>query len=285
VALNFPLEGSGSDEKYAGVISFTAINTSTGSSRAAAAASASSGGLGDLGRFGRGDQSGTVQSYGGAVNLYLPQGITISDGVGYENTDLGIIGAGVAYGAEALSNKGASAGISQILSDATSTIDRFKSNFSGTELAKYAPALAEMFPGVGSAVAAGTGITANPHRRSIFKDVALRQFSFNFTMQPTSADEANVIKEIVKFFRVNLYPEKLGQIAYKFPTKFEIKFTYGGKEVANKLLPCYMTSVQTQYNPRSSSFHTGGEFTETGISLTFQEETTLDKQKIAEGGY
>lgn len=285
MALNFPLEGSGSDEKYAGVISFTAINTSTGAQRAASVSAANLPSGAGRAEITSALAGGTVQSYGGAVNLYLPQGITISDGVGYENTDLGIIGAGVAYGAEALSNKGASAGISQILSDATSTVDRFKSNFSGTELAKYAPALAEMFPGVGSAVAAGTGITANPHRRSIFKDVALRQFSFNFTMQPTSADEANVIKEIVKFFRVNLYPEKLGQIAYKFPTKFEIKFTYGGKEVANKLLPCYMTSVQTQYNPRSSSFHTGGEFTETGISLTFQEETTLDKQKIAEGGY
>ena len=72
MAFNFPLEGSGSDEKYAGAISFTAINTSTGAQRAEAAGIDPNSPLTSsvVG-------SNTVQTYGNTVNLYLPQGITI----------------------------------------------------------------------------------------------------------------------------------------------------------------------------------------------------------------
>ena len=262
MALTFPLVN---DEKYGGMVSFTAVNTS--------------GRGGFAGPYGPGKR--TVSSNGGSVNLYLPQGVTINDGVAYENTDLGIIGAGIASGANSFFNKGIGAGLKSIVSDASSTIDKTKSSFFGTEGRAYSAALAERMGG--AAVAAGTGITANPHRRSVFKDVALRQFTFNFSMMPMTIEEAEVSEEIVKFFRINLYPEKLDEVAYKFPAKFNIEFTYNGQQVANKLLPCYLTSVQTQYNPQSSSFHKGGKFTEIAISLSFQEETTLDKEQIEQG--
>ena len=265
MALNFPLDQS---EKYGGVISFTAINSSTTTQRAGGAA-------------GVGMRTRTISTMGGSVNLYLPQGITISDGVAYENTDLGMLGSGIAHGAKSLYEQGVARGYNGLLNDASSTIDKTKSSFFGSEGKAYLAALAERVGG--AAVAAGTGITANPHRRSVFKDVALRQFAFNFSMMPMSAEEANAAKEIVQFFRENLYPEKLGEVAFKFPTKFQIEFSYKGQPVANKLLPCYLTSAQTQYNPRSSSFHNDGNFTEIGISLTFQEEKTISKEDVQAG--
>lgn len=268
MALSFPIEP---DEKYKGRISFQAINSS----------SSFSSGAGSLSAAESGPSVTTTQTLGGSVSLYLPQGITISDQVGYENTDLGIIGSGIAFGAKSIYEGGVVRGAQNIINDGGSTIDKRKSGFFGTEGKAYLAALAERFGG--AAVAAGTGITANPHRRSIFKDVALRQFSFNFIMQPLSPEEANASKEIVQFFRTNLYPEQIVDDAYKFPTKFRIRFTYDGKEVANKLLPCYLTSAQTQYNPRSGSFHNDGNFTEIGISLTFQEETTLTRQLVEQG--
>ena len=268
MALTFPIEP---DEKYQGRINFQAINST----------SSFSAGTGSLSAAERGRSVSTVQTNGGSVSLYLPQGITISDQVGYENTDLGLIGSGIAFGAGALQEQGLVKGVQQVVNDGISTIDRAKSGFTSTEGKAYLAGLAERFGG--AAVAAGTGITANPHRRSIFKDVALRQFSFNFIMQPLSPEEADASKEIVQFFRENLYPEEIGNAVYKFPTKFQISFTYKGSEVANKLLPCYLTSAQTQYNPRSGSFHTDGNFTEIGISLTFQEETTLTRQLVEQG--
>lgn len=267
--VTFPLEP---DEKYKGRITFQAINSSSSPTRAGGAA-----GVGFTGGV------STTQTLGGSVNLYLPQGITISDQVGYENTDLGLIGSGIAFGAKTLYEQGVVKGSQSIINDGASTIDKAKSGFFTSEGKAYMAALAERFGG--AAVAAGTGITANPHRRSVFQDVSLRQFSFNFIMQPLSLREAEASKDIVKFFRTNLYPEQIGSDVYKFPTKFKIRFKYGDKEVANKLLPAYLTSVQTQYNPRSSSFHKDGEFTEIGISLTFQEETTLTRQLVEQGGF
>jgi hypothetical protein len=284
VALNFPIVR---DEKYEGRISFTALNSSTSGQRMAAIgtsnpnlAAAVVGGdqrIGDK----------TITTTGGTVNLYLPQGLNFQDGVQYENTDLGIIGSAVANTASNVYRDPSVRGIQAATSTASSISDQIFSNLFGAQGREAAAGLAERFApgGLSDAIAMGTGITANPHRRSIFRDVALRQFSFNFTMVPASPDEAAASEEIVKFFRVNLYPERAGPAGalYKFPTKFEIGLTYKGQEVATKILPCYLTSVQTQYNPRSGSFHTDSKFNEIGISLSFQEETTLDKQKIEEG--
>lgn len=274
MALNFPIE---QDEKYGGSISFTAINASTGAQRFA-----SNQGLTGAALIGAAEDRQTIQTSGGTVNLYLPQGVTVSDAVGYENTDLGIIGSGIAFGASEIMNKGGTKGIQSIIDQSGSMADKVTSNMFGPEAKAALAALGEGF--LGSAVAAGTGITANPHRRSIFKDVALRQFAFNFIMIPQSPAEAEASEQIVKFFRTNLYPEKLaGGIAYKFPTKFEIQMSYKGQQVANKILPCYLTSAQTQYNPRSGSFHNDGKFSEIGLSLSFQEETTLTREDIEEG--
>lgn len=282
MALNFPIER---DEKYEGRISFTALNSSTGAQRFAS-------GTGSLSAAeGRGGQRGvannkTITTTGGSVNLYLPQGLNFQDGVQYENTDLGIIGSAISGAAGSVYRDPSVKGIQAVTNAASSVADQVTSNLFGAQNREAAAGLAERFlPGASNAIAMGTGITANPHRRSIFRDVALRQFSFNFTMVPASPDEAAASEEIVKFFRVNLYPERAGPAGtlYKFPTKFEIRLSYKGEEVATKILPCYLTSVQTQYNPRSGSFHTDSKFNEISIALSFQEETTLDKEKIEDG--
>ena len=282
MALNFPIER---DEKYEGRISFTALNSSTGAQRFAS-------GTGSLSAAeGRGGQRGaanskTITTTGGSVNLYLPQGLNFQDGVQYENTDLGIIGSAISGAAGAVYRDPSVKGIQAVTNAASSVADQVTSNLFGAQNREAAAGLAERFvPGGSNAIAMGTGITANPHRRSIFRDVALRQFSFNFTMVPASPDESAASEEIVKFFRVNLYPDRAGPAGtlYKFPTKFNIGLTYKGEEVATKILPCYLTSVQTQYNPRSGSFHTDSKFNEISIALSFQEETTLDKQMIEDG--
>jgi len=281
VALNFPIER---DEKYEGRISFTALNSSTGAQRALAV-SAQAGGF-DIGLQRAAASGGTITTIGGSVNLYLPQGLNFQDGVQYENTDLGIIGSAISGAAGSVYRDPSVKGIQAVTNAASSVADQVTSNLFGAQNREAAAGLAERFlPGASNAIAMGTGITANPHRRSIFRDVALRQFSFNFTMVPASPDEAAASEEIVKFFRVNLYPERAGPAGtlYKFPTKFEIRLSYKGEEVATKILPCYLTSVQTQYNPRSGSFHTDSKFNEISIALSFQEETTLDKQMVEDG--
>ena len=294
MAIRFPIQP---DEKYGGTVSFTAIRSSTNTSRNSAvlgqsrSLAAETGGNFNLSASQQqvGTTRSSVTSVVGDVVLYLPPGIQFSDGVGYDNTNLGFFGNMVANAAGAGMSGGASGAgqfAKQSLDQFVSSFDKMKSSAFGPDQKNAMAAVAErMAPeGLSQAIQAGTGITANPHTRSIFRDVALRQFSFNFSLLPMSPEEAEAAEQIVQFFRENLYPEKVNNgYSYKFPTKFRIKFKYKDNDIAHKLLPCYLTSVQTNYNSNSGTFHTDGKFSQTDIAVSFQEEKTLTKEDIQAG--
>ena len=65
----------------------------------------------------------------------------------------------------------------------------------------------------GAAIAGGmtaaSKITTNPNTKAMFTDVPLRSFSFSFTLIPTTARESSEIENIVKTFRMELYPTTL----------------------------------------------------------------------------
>ena len=92
------------------------------------------------------------------------------------------------------------------------------------------------------------GVTTNPNTRVLFKSVALREFAFAFKFIATSPAEAEEIKEIIKLFRTELYPENINltvgnsevSIGYKFPNKFQINVEYDGDEIATRIKPCYL---------------------------------------------
>ena len=92
--------------------------------------------------------------------------------------------------------------------------------------------------GTALAVKQASGVTLNPNTRSLFKSVALREFAFQFKFIPLSKQEYDTVREIIKFFRHNLYPEniviKIGEqdasIGYKFPKRFHLKILYDDRE-------------------------------------------------------
>jgi hypothetical protein len=111
-------------------------------------------------------------------------------------------------------------------------------------------------------------------------------------MIATSAAEADQIKNIVKFFRQELYPEKitLGEnkvpIGYKFPNVFQIDVkNQFGRDAAHKIQRCYLRDVQTSYNATGNGLLTDGNFIEVDISLSFQEVSALDKNKVRDEFY
>ena len=231
---------------------------------------------------------------GGPVILYLPEGINFSDGIVYDNANLNLAGLVAEKAAGAVMDKGLVGSINQLtagLEAATQggfgNVDNFKAitNQFGPTLGNLI--VQTLLPGeIADGVSSATGITANPHKRSLFRDVAIRNFTFTFLMSPSTAAEASAIRNIVNFFRTNAYPEKIGDgLAYKFPTTFNIRLFYNNKpmEDAPKILPCYLTSVNTVLNPRSSSFFKDGRVNETQLSLNFMEERPLDKSEIREG--
>jgi len=245
-----------------------------------------------------GGAPGVGGGVGGPVILYLPEGINFSDGIVYDNANLNLAGLGAEKAAGAVMDKGLAGTLNMItkgIEDYTSRKGRGglgNINDFNAVVGEFGPTLGNLIvqtllPGeVADGVSSATGITANPHKRSLFRDVAIRNFTFTFLMSPSTAGEASAIRNIVNFFRTNAYPEKIGAgLAYKFPTTFNIKLNYNNQpmEDAPKILPCYLTSVNTVLNPRSSSFFKDGRVNETQLSLNFMEERPLDKSEIREG--
>ena len=228
----------------------------------------------------------------GKVSLYLPQAVQITDGAAYANVDLGIMGAG---GAAAMA-EGANllpALVEGAAGSAASIIDAITGRApNSSDLARLAVNRAAGFlPGEGfrGAVSSATRVSVNPNTRALFKSVPLREFTFTFKMIPTSKEETEQIKGIIKFFRENLYPEviTMGDInaGYKFPNVFQIDLKYANKKdnLATKILPSYIRSFSATYNASGMGFLEGGDFSEVDITMAFIESGTLHKELIEKG--
>ena len=275
--LQFPIEN---DERFKGQVVFTAKD--------------SQGNVADL----------------GSTSLYLPRGINFSDAAAYDNIDLGLIGVAAEAGGRAavgqslskLAEQAASTAkaISQIatqgvdgkIQTGSAEVNDLISKLVTGDISTTLPIIQRALPLVpigGQELEAGlrsaTRTTANPHKRSLFRDVGMRTFNFSFSLAPSSAEEANAVNQMIKFFRFNLYPERiLGKSTYRFPSVFEIKFYYNGEmDNVPKIKDCYLVSFATNFNPNNGAMFEDGNFSETEIALTFQEERPLDRDDIADG--
>jgi hypothetical protein len=226
------------------------------------------------------------------VSLYLPIGLQYRDNVQYENFDLGGIGAGAEKGVT--SGTGA---IKGLIEGGMKTLTAgLTGGSSGADVAKLGVVkLASALPDeVQGAFKSAAGVTTNPNTRVLFKSVGLREFSFIFKFVATSPKEAEEIKQIIKFFRTELYPENINlplsggnsiSIGYKFPNKFQISLEYDGEEIATRIKPCFLRDVSTNYNSTAMAMHSDGNFTEIEMSLAFQETRTLNRKDVEEDGF
>ena len=87
---------------------------------------------------------------------------------------------------------------------------------------------------VAGAIREGGQITTNPNTRALFKQVNIREFAFQFKFIPQSEREAEEVKNIIQFFREELYPTEIFDtigdtkilLGYNFPNKFQISVEY-----------------------------------------------------------
>ena len=225
------------------------------------------------------------------VSLYLPVGLQFRDAVQYDNTDIGGLGAGVEAGLQ-----GGKGLLGSIMSGGLSTLTAGLKGAANKEVAQLSASriISSLPDEISGAFKSASGITTNPNTRVLFKQVSLRDFSFVFKFIPTSAKEAEEVKQIVKLFRTELYPENivLGldaktaiSIGYRFPNKFQIDIEYRGEPIATKIKPCYLRDVGVTYNNTAMSMHSDGNFQETEMTLTFQESRTLNRRDVEKDGF
>jgi hypothetical protein len=224
---------------------------------------------------------------GEKVTMFLPISFVVNDIISYENSELGATGAA---GLQALQNTGdiAAAAGQAIKTGVAGLKDIFAAGSSLSGVAgRIAVARGASFipsQAARDVIRSAAQVTVNPNVRSIFRGVALREFTFQFKLIPTSLEESREIKRIIKFFRYHAYPESLEvsgvPIAYTFPNMFKIKLMYKNSPVGTRIKMCYLRNVSTNYNPTASSFHSDGSPAEIDLTLSFVENRTLTRQDI-----
>lgn len=235
-------------------------------------------------------KSETISEEREVIKLYLPMGIAYRDNVTYENFDLGSVGAAMDAGL----------GFAQSMtSGVTSMISNLVGGAATENVARLAGVqLASKFGSVAAEAAAvqklAGGVTLNPNTRVLFKQPNIREFAFTFKFVAKSASEAEVVKQIIKVFRRELYPSTIDipvgdntiSLGYVFPKKFDIKFFYDGKQIDSlaKIKPCYLRDVSTTYNQSQMAMHSDGNFLEIDMTLSFQETKALTRADV-EGGF
>ena len=231
----------------------------------------------------------------GTVSLFLPVALQIADGIEYSNTQLDFRGAVVAGGLrEAGQNASLSAAAQRyartIGQDLESITDQLIGEGSGGAAAQLLAlrVIRRASSQLQGAVETETGVALNPNRRTALSAPTIRRFTFQFKLIPNSPEESQAIKNIIKFFRVEMYPEAEGVIsqqanvaaALRYPSKFRIGISYNNKKIATGILPCFLENVSIVYNPTGMAFHKDGEFQEIDMTLNFLEERPLSRQDV-----
>ena len=234
------------------------------------------------------------------VKLYMPPSFSYSDGVNYDNVELGV---GGAMSLNALTKDKKTSVLHDALSLGASTIGAMAAgNSEMTSLAYQRVAgklssvlgVEQLASGTGMAVTkAATRIVTSPNVRVLFNSTNMRNFSMTFNLIASSKKEAEEIKEIVKHFRANLYPlakvasfgGKPVELGLKFPDRFVINMLFQGKEVFTKIKPCYLTGVQTVYNAEQTGMHSDGNPYKVDVTLNFAESLAINRQDVEYGGY
>lgn len=133
-----------------------------------------------------------------------------------------------------------------------------------------------------------TGVATAAESMVTYTGPMYREFSFNFSLKPTSNVEADTIDKIVKHFKISAAPEQIankGFRIYALPYVFEITYHFktAPNERMNKIGKCALTNMSVAYGGDRFTTFEDGNPVEVALSLSFKEIELLDKKRITAG--
>ena len=240
----------------------------------------------------------------GSVMFPLSRGLKYTDGVTYNVVDVGILGAAGDIGSASMDDGRLSGAAKSLAINAMGkALPAATVSLVGAALGKLgggagAGALVAGVAGGNASAATGaiaqaaTRVATAPNERTLFERVKMRSFGFGFTMIARDVDESREIKNILKFFRSEVYPEAItivdggAPFAYEFPNVFQIDIkNRDGSNPGFNIQRCYLENVDTTFNGTSSGMYNGNEFVEVQVMLQFREISAMHKGKVSKGGF
>lgn len=223
----------------------------------------------------------------GTVYLPMQSGVSESNSVGWGEDSLNAVTgalAGAAYGAIGeLAKFDLGGAIGQFEASAEGLLGTV-----GKDNAKIQSYIKAYFAGqaVGAnIIGRATGQVINPNLELLFTGPKLRSFAFNFPLIPRTEKEANIVRGMIKFFKINMaVSQSSGDLFLRTPNIFQLEYIYGDNNEGqhpylNLFKPCALTNFSVTYNPANDYMtYEGGSMTQYNLSMTFNELEPIYKK-------
>ncbi len=223
------------------------------------------------------DRKENKREAGSLVQIYLPipQNLQAAYGVEYQQSEIGFLGR---EGARLASGDGVDSSAENLMGGTLNLLAQaIDSGAAGAAVAGGAAKAgssikSKVFSKIGGTVgAAGGGVVAgglkgaqfglgtarNPHMAQVFKNVNFRTHQLSFKLAPKSIDEQNILKSIIKSFKLAMHPKyKLAQHFFDYPAQFDIDLITGkSDEYFFNIGPSVLTSMSVDYLPNGPHMH------------------------------
>ena len=215
-----------------------------------------------------------------AIALYMPAQISMSHSANYGEQEIGSVVAAAMSGLKTL-NKNISIG-DMAMELGGNAVAGAKAEL-GQAVLKAADAT--LAPGALAAAEISQGRIRNNRTEMKFEGIGRRNFSFQFSMMPNNAKEAQTISDIVTAFRFHAMPEIEGSdLAGRTmiaPSTFDIE--YKPNVHLHKISTSVLESVEVQYGGERTQFFVDDHPVQTNLTLNFKELEIITKERIQEG--
>ena len=127
-----------------------------------------------------------------------------------------------------------------------------------------------------------SGKIANPNELLRYASTSLRTFTFNWIFLPDSEDESKQITGLIKLFRKSAHATLNSSTLITVPDHCVVSF-HGAADMV-QIPPCYIESVNVNYNPNNSSFFKqGNRPVEIGLSVNLKEIIPIYQEDVEDG--
>ncbi len=240
-------------------------------------------------------KSGSISKYAWAkhvrsnesIVLCMPESITTNYGVGWNASELGLAGMGAQFLARA------SQDMTQFkLGDALNT-GKELGRFAATKAIQSASQAIPFMPSINAhdTLEMFTGTMTNPYVEMIFQGVRNREIPFTFKFTPRNQEEAKMVREILRLFKMHMYPEykynKNSSAFYLHPSTFDITFMVQGdrNKWMHRISTCVLSNMFVNETPDSTyNVHKDDSPVSTQVDMTFIELEPLHKGRFDKEG-